>query len=831
MTKIKFTQITSTDCELTKTFSRDAHGNIESTAIAHMTQGVARVVEIDHVGQLCSLLPLLQPNQAITCGVPYAGDTPLTTRAGAEVRSDAVARTNESFTFPNGPTLFPIDIDVDDKHARFATVQDALDALEDCHPWMRALHRVARPSSSSYVAGRGLRGVHVYFAVTAGSDIKALADRVQIEQWAKNKGWIKISKSGALLVRQISDALVYQPSRLMFESSPVLKGVEREIPIDQHFVERGPDGGRGRPYNYVVDGVLDAGAMPKVREIESRRFHTAVRDARNAQRKQAKAIALNYQKEQAIASGYDAVEGERRGLMAIRALGDEKLPTDWALFIKDIGVQTVRQVIDALPASLGHQCADPFDSWRDDLTPAHCTKAEIVMQGDKVGVWSHKLQRFFEFTEDAAANIASPLDQAAERLAGCVEYPEPMSKRGPTERNLTMAMRLLLEAIDCMPRTDATTGRREVSDELPSMIALQDAASHIGCIGVSIDAIEKVMKNMAKTNTLDPWKDKIATIPKWDGVPRLDTFFQDNMGSLPCDALVLTGQLLFAGVIMRQLQPGAQCPVVPVLIGAGKLGKTRFVHQLAELLDFPRPAAVTFGDSIKMCQAACVSPIAELAEMSGLSKRDNEDVKTWITDTEDVYRAPYGEYAERHLRRFVCIGTSNKYELNRDATGERRLFPVFVNQEILPAWRAEGLQVFAEARERFCRDLDVYLKLVDDCAGAVKEYNDAAMLRGEGTPASDLDDLMPPILRTLTAQSGKRRVMSGEVRKALDASPSGRTFRAQQIAAWLKTRGWERKVDGHGYPMYIAPKEYVDEDETNVLPFVNNPFNSKEAIA
>jgi hypothetical protein len=438
------------------------------------------------------------------------------------------------------------------------------------------------------------------------------------------------------------------------------------------------------------------------------------------------------------------------------------------------------------------------------------------------------LQRFFEFTEDRAANIASPLEQSAERLAGCIEYPEPMSKRGPTERNLTMAMRLLLSDIECLPRTDATTGRREISDDMPSMVALQDAASHVGCVGVSIDAIEKVIKNLSKTNTFDPWKDQIATIPQWDGVARLDTFFQDNMGALPTDALVLTGQLMFAGIIMRQLQPGAQCPVVPVLIGTGKLGKTRFVQQLAELLDFPRPAAVTFGDSIKMCQAACVSPIAELAEMSGLGKRDNEDVKTWVTDTEDVYRAPYGEYAERHQRRFVPIGTANIYELNRDASGNRRFMPVFVTQEIDPKWRVEGLQLFAEARERFCRDLDVYQKLADDCAGAVKEYNDAAMLRGEGTPASDLDDLLPPILKTLTTQGGKPRVLSSDVRRMLDASPSGRTFRAHQVAAWLKTRGWDRKLNGSGCVTYAAPKDYVDEDATNVLPFVNNPFN-KEA--
>lgn len=828
-TKIKLTQITSTDCDLTKTFSLDSSGAVESTAIAHMTQGVARVFEIEHVGHLAAVLPMLLSNQAITCGVPRVGDTNLTTRAGAEFRQDAVARTNEAFTFPNGATLFPVDVDIDDRHAPYSSVHDVLDALEDCHPWLRKLHRVARPSSSSFVAGRGLRGVHAYFVVTAGSGVDTLAKRMQAEQWLKGKGWIKISKSGALLTRQISDATVYQPSRLMFESTPVLKGVTREVPLDQTFVERGPESARGPKVTYVDDGALDVAAMPALKEIDLRRFETMKRDKKRENLARAKAVAMNYHKENAIANGYDANEQERIALMAIRALGDEKLPTDWRVFVRGIGPQTVGQILAAGDAALGFYCADPFDSYRTNLTDAQCAKAEIVRMGDRVGIWSHKLQQFFEFTTDASANISSPLEQAAERLAGCIEYPEPMSKRGPTERNLTVALRLLLTAIDCLPRMDATTERREISDDLPTVTALQDAVSHVGCVGASVTAIKEVIKNLAHEHTFDPWKEAVLAIPQWDGVARLDTFWSDAAGAIPCEALTLTAQLMFAGIVMRQLHPGAQCPVVPVLIGEGRTGKTRFVHHIAGVLNFPPPAAVTFGDSIKMCQAACVSPVAELSEMSGMGKRDMEDIKTWVTDTEDVYRAPYGEFAVAHKRRFVPIGTANKYELNRDETGNRRFMPVLITQEIDPKWRLEGLQLFAEARERFCRDLDVYNALANDCAAAVKAFNDAAMLRGEGMPVSDLDDLMPPILKGCMDQSGKRMVRSPDIRAKLDGTTSGKIIRAHHIAAWLRSRGW-RARKSNGQTVYDAPDGAFDDEMNNVLPFTNNPF-TREATA
>lgn len=826
MTQISLTQITAHDCDLTKVFSLNENGQLTTSTIAHMASGRAQMFEIDHVGQLAMLLPLLQRNQAVTCGTPYVGNTELTTRAKTSFKPDAVARTNETFVFPSGATLFPIDVDIDDQHAPYASIQNALDALEAVHPWLTKLHRVARPSASSFVGQRGLRGVHVYFAVTAGADVQTLAERIQVEQWLKNKGWIKISKSGATLIRQISDATIYQPSRLMFEAPPILTGIDRPIPEDQIFVERAADCTVGRPVKFSIDGRLNVNDLPALREIDLRRFETMKRDAKRMHAPRAKAVALNYQKENAIANGFDKAEQERIGLMSIRALHDEKLPTDWRIFVKKLGPVTVGQILQEGDAALGHHCADPFDSYRVDLTDNHCTKAEIVKMNGVTGVWSHKLQRFYAFTTETLANITTPLQQAAEKLCDAIDYPEPRSNSRPSERNLTVALRALLKEIDCLPCIDATNDRMLTSDAMPPHTAIQDAASHIGCTGVSVTMIKEVIKNVSRETIIDPWRDAVLALPVWDGVPRLDTFFFDVMGALPSPALTLTTQLLFAGIVARQINPGAQCPVVPVLIGAHGDGKSFFVRQLATSMGFPHPAAVSFGDSIKMCQMACVSPIAELAEMSGMSKRDIEEIKTWVTDTEDVYRAPYAEYAKRHPRRFVCIGTANKNELNRDETGNRRFMPVLINKPIDYAWRVEATQIYAEARERFCRDESIYFKLVNDCVRAVREFNADAMLRGEGTPISDLDDLMPQILKRIIKQTGNRRIASAEIRAKIDMIPSGRLIRAQHYAAWLKLRGWAH-VKYCGLMFYDAPDDFdseetVDKTNTNVLLFNQN---------
>jgi hypothetical protein len=822
---IKFTKITAKNCQLTKTFSLNEHGQIESSAIAHMTEGDAKVEHLEKLVHLIPWLPLLAPNQAITCGVPAKDETPLTTRAGAEFRQDAVARTNESFHFPHGPSLFPIDVDVDTD--AYPTVNSVLDALEACHPWLINIARIARPSSSSFIGERGLRGVHVYIAVSRGTDIDALKVRMQAEQWNAGMGRIKISKSGALLTRQLSDDLVYQPSRLMFEASPVLgEGVRRDVPAIESFIHRDAQT-RGQPAKYKLeDGMLDVQALPTFREIEKRRAETSIRQGKNSRRREAKRIAIDYQKTNAIANGLDAQAGERYGLLATRALGDGRLPSDWTIFVKDMGRQTVQQILDAVPDSLGFLCADPFDSWRPDLDAKHCTKAEIVALGDKFGIWSHKLQQFFEFSTDAAANLSTPLDQAAEKLCGLVEYPEPAGKKSAPFVNIKFGIELLLKEIDALPRRNVSTNEIDTTG-IPAVGNLIDALSRVGCAGVSPAPVQAAIEALSDVNSYDPWRDAVLALPQWDKVPRLDTFFPDLCESLPSEALTLSTQVFFAGVVMRQLNPGAPLPIVPVLIGGPGTGKTRFVHQLAEALGAPPPPAITFGDIIRMSMAASTSMISELSEMSGMGKRDAEEIKTWTTDTSDVYRAPYARKAESHPRRFAPLGTANKHEMNRDETGNRRFMPVYVMSPISPSWAVEARQVFAEAKTRFCDDVEEYARIVRRAPDVVKAYNDQDMREGIGTPHSDIDDILPDLIRQLMRRSGERRIKTAELRTLLDSHISGKQIRSREYAKWLTSRGWDAQRTASAR-YYVAPQDYLDEEANKPLLSVVSPFTGEK---
>lgn len=821
---IKLTLITSSSCELAKRYTL-ANGKPVGSAIAHMTSGHAKVLEIGKLEDLRDTLDLLTPYQAITAGVPHAGDTPLTTRAGTEFNPDAVARTNEHFRYLDTPSLFVIDVDTD--AGVYRSVEEVVDALETCSDWLTQVVRVARPSASSFVGDKGLRGVHVYVAVTRGSDIPALAARLQIDQWAQGRGKVIISKSGALLVRQLSDASMYQPSRLMFEAPPVLdEGVTREVPPGQDWLVRAPDP-LGRPARYRTDaGMLDVQELPKIKDIDQRRFETAVRKAKGAKRVEAKRVALDYHRANALAAGRD--DGDLLGVLALRALGDRTLPPSWPLVFERDGELlrgTVADALSALDVVLGRRCADPFDATRFDLGPADLRAGEVVTMRGKPGIWSHKLGEFFAFGDSDTVELSHPLELAAERLCGTIEeWPDRADKKRCAVSNLVFAIKLLCRESGVSLAYDVCSDTL-VDTDLPPIGMWLDAVTRLGASSVSVGTLETALDTVARSRPVDPWKDSILSLPLWDKVPRLDTIFTDLYAAPGSPAMTGAAQVFFAGMVMRQLKPGCPCPVVPVLIGDQRLGKGLFGVRIAEAMGWTLPAEISFGDERKMSMAAARGPVAELAEMSGLRKKENEEVKRWTTDTQDVYRAPYARREESHPRRFVLFGTANKHELNNDETGNSRFMPVMCEDRPAEDWAAELPQILAEAKARFCQTQADYNRLIRNVPELVKAHNADAMRQGIGTVKSDLDDLLPPILSQLLLQSERQLVRSADIRLKLDQTHSGRRYDARAIAAWLKTRKWEQRTNGAGMREYRAPEGWtVDPASPNVVPLT--PFQA-----
>jgi putative DNA primase/helicase len=90
--------------------------------------------------------------------------------------------------------------------------------------------------------------------------------------------------------------------------------------------------------------------------------------------------------------------------------------------------------------------------------------------------------------------------------------------------------------------------------------------------------------------------------------------------------------------------------------------------------------------------------LIEIAEAAALLRYESEETKAFISKRVDRYRSPYGIVVEDHPRQFALFATINPSEgYLRDATGNRRHWPVAVEKIDLEGVRSVRDQLWAEA--------------------------------------------------------------------------------------------------------------------------------------
>ncbi len=821
---IPFTLLTSDHCSLAKEFHL-AEGKLQSSTIANMASGHAQRAEIPDVSALPLGLAMLKPNQAICCGLSIHGDTPLTTGKHAAATPGLVARTTDYFAWPQGPALFAIDVDVDEG-SEYRSVEAVLTALESCSEWLKDALRVACPSSSSYVGTRGLRGVHVYLAVTDGARIPELGKRLQQDQWLAGRGSVKISKSGALLVRQLSDASIYQTQRIMFEAKPVLgDGVTRVIPSGQEWVIRARQIAAGRPPAHAENGMINVGKLAPLKALQLRQVETAIAGAKQRAKTQANRVAFDWHKARAQANGWTEDVAERLATAAIFARDNKQLSGAALINLENHGLVAVSQLVAFWDNYVGESCTAPEDALREDLEPRHFTKGVLTLREGRMGLFSFKDNEFYSFHGVVAPKLDRWM-QAALRVEGSIDYPEPMGRGSTPALNVITALDALAREANVPIRYNVATFSAE-GLPVTEMAPVWRALSQVGCRGLKEENYKQAVYAVATSNAYDPWRETIDNLPVWDQIPRLDSLLTDVCGAPACEALVRTSQALFSAIVMRQFKPGEMQGVIPVLIGGQGVGKSfRFVKALATALGSPMVPQIEFKEPDRMSRDARSALIAELAEMSGHGRKDAEAVKLWATNNDDIYKDLYDRDSTPHPRRFVLIGTANKHELNNDETGNRRFMPVMVTQPIDANWVLELPQILAEARDRFCMDDTAYGDMVSAATMAVLAHNTADMRVGEGAIHDTIDDLMPGIIGRLSKVGPS--ITGAAIRTALDMLPSGRQISSRRVGQWLMARGWERRRNGQGY-LFDPPLDHISQTSDEPLTQAINPFSDDSA--
>ena len=200
----------------------------------------------------------------------------------------------------------------------------------------------------------------------------------------------------------------------------------------------------------------------------------------------------------------------------------------------------------------------------------------------------------------------------------------------------------------------------------------------------------------------------------------------------------------------------------------------------------------------------------EIPELSGMGRREVEDLKRFISLEYDEHVRKYKEYTTRTPRRCTFWMTTNESEFLTDRTGNRRYAPVRVTSIDIDAVKRDLLQLWAQGREIFKRfgiehreverlsEVENLSYMRSDAwADPIREWIDSKPVDMSGLPVL----LTPSNLLTLALGMPAGRISPADSRR---------------LAAVMRELGYVQKrqrVDG------VVQRFYVPEAEKDDIPF------------
>jgi putative DNA primase/helicase len=236
--------------------------------------------------------------------------------------------------------------------------------------------------------------------------------------------------------------------------------------------------------------------------------------------------------------------------------------------------------------------------------------------------------------------------------------------------------------LKCPPWADQSKFRVE---SLSDIIITQAAASleDYG-LNITVDKAAKAIDVVASENKFHSAREYLSGL-EWDGVIRLETLAQDVMGCTEesPEYLAFVIKKWMTAAVKRVMEPGCKFDHVLILESQKQgLAKSEFLKCLATFngeryhTDSISLNDLANKDTILKMQGHL---IVELAELSGFSRKDDNAIKNWMTQTLDEVRIPFARKTVTYPRQFIFAATTNNYDYLKDPTGNRRYWPVTVD--------------------------------------------------------------------------------------------------------------------------------------------------------
>lgn len=252
---------------------------------------------------------------------------------------------------------------------------------------------------------------------------------------------------------------------------------------------------------------------------------------------------------------------------------------------------------------------------------------------------------------------------------------------------------------------------------------------------------------VAAERSYHPIKEYLDHLPEWDGIDRVETLLIDYFNATDNSYTRAVTRKMMVAAVARIVHPGTKFDSVLILNGPQGIGKSTF---------FAKLEGDWFSDSLTLTDMKDKAGpeklqgywILELGELAGMRKTDVEVVKSFISRSDDKYRASYGVNVESHPRQCIIVGSTNAESgFLRDITGNRRFWPVRISGDgKRKAWQMSVYdveQIWAETLVLYGKGEKLYLE-GSDVELATNEQADAMESdEREGLVRTYLDTLLP----------------------------------------------------------------------------------------
>lgn len=218
-----------------------------------------------------------------------------------------------------------------------------------------------------------------------------------------------------------------------------------------------------------------------------------------------------------------------------------------------------------------------------------------------------------------------------------------------------------------------------------------------GLIVANPITIQQAVLMAANDLAYNPMVDYFDSL-EWDGTERLHIWLRDVMGADDCEYSAKAGSYFLQSMVARVYEPGCQMDYMLVLQGAQGAKKSSVLKILAGEYYAGGTFRIGDKDSMQVLQGRLLFNFNELDSMG---KAESTAVKSFVTERTDVFRAPYAPSFSEYKRNCVLTGDTNQDDFLKDATGDRRCWPVHcadINVALMASIRD---QLFAEAVHRY----------------------------------------------------------------------------------------------------------------------------------